>query len=87
VEHYLFPFGFTGHWPLFSPIMRLPSYRQRLYVEYYLGESSGSASMPRAELSKSGLNDSDRSFSAILERVGSATGDVSILASPSEGHF
>jgi hypothetical protein len=31
--------------------------------------------------------DSDRSFSAILERVGSATGDVSILASPSEGHF
>ena len=35
--------AFTGHWPPFSPIMRPPSYRQRLYVEYYLGESSGSA--------------------------------------------
>ena len=31
--------------------------------------------------------DSDRSFSAILKRVGSTTRDVWILASPSEGHF
>ena len=31
------------HWPLFSPIMRPPSYRQRLFVEYDLGGSSGSA--------------------------------------------
>ena len=33
-------FDFTGHyyWPLFSPIMRPPSYRQRLFVEYDLGE-------------------------------------------------
>ena len=36
-------FDFTGHWPLFSPIMRPPSYRQRLFVEYDLGGSSGSA--------------------------------------------
>jgi hypothetical protein len=36
-------FNFTGHWPLFSPIMRPPSYRQRLFVEHYLGGSSGSA--------------------------------------------
>jgi len=33
----------TGHWPLFSPIMRPPSYRQRLFVEHDLGGSSGSA--------------------------------------------
>src|SRR5271166_3686825 len=36
-------FDFTGYWPLFSPIMRPPSYRQRLFVEYDLGESSRSA--------------------------------------------
>ena len=33
----------TGHWPLFSPIMRPPSYRQRLFVEHYPGKSSGAA--------------------------------------------
>ena len=36
-------FRFTGHWPLFSPIMGPPSYRQRLFVEHYLGGSWGSA--------------------------------------------
>jgi len=35
--------AFTGHWPLFSPIMRPPSYRQRLFVEHYPGKSSGAA--------------------------------------------
>ncbi len=35
-------FGITDPWPLFSPIMRPPSYRQRLFVEHDLGESSGS---------------------------------------------
>src|SRR5208337_2838826 len=34
---------FSRHSPLFSPILRPPSYRQRLFVKYYLGESSGSA--------------------------------------------
>src|SRR5208282_488207 len=33
----------TGHWPLSSPIMRPPSYRQRLFVEHYPGKSSGAA--------------------------------------------
>src|SRR5208282_3750024 len=44
------PFSFTGHWPLFSrhsplftPIVRPPSYRQRLFAEHDLDESSGSA--------------------------------------------
>ena len=32
----------TIHVPLFSLIMRPPSYRQRLFVEHDLGESSGS---------------------------------------------
>ena len=38
------------HWPLFSLIMRPPSYRQRLFVEYYLGESSRPAVDACAEL-------------------------------------
>src|SRR5271165_5129766 len=33
----------TVHVPLFSPIMRPPSYRQRLFVEHYLGGSLRSA--------------------------------------------
>src|SRR5208337_338505 len=34
---------FSCHSPLFSPTMRPPSYRQRLFVEHDLGEPSGSA--------------------------------------------
>ena len=43
-------FAFTGHYspatrhsPLFSPTVRPPNYRQRLFVEHDLGEPSASA--------------------------------------------
>ncbi len=40
--------------------MRPPSYRQSLFVEHDLGESSGSAGDPRAELGISDLTSWDR---------------------------
>ena len=40
---------FTRHSPLFSPTVRPPSYRQRLFVEHDLGEPSASAVAAAAE--------------------------------------
>ena len=42
--------------------MRPPSYLQRLFVEHYLGESSGSAVDARHELGINGLKSSGRDW-------------------------
>src|SRR5208337_2260634 len=46
----------TGDRPLFSLIMRPPSYRQRLFVDTTSVDRRGPPSMPRAELGIHGLN-------------------------------